>query len=269
MPERLLGIDAGATLWKLALSREDLETEVFPAGAAGDVLRRVGEWNPDRICVTGGGAARLATALDGLDVRRVSEFEAWARGAPVLAEKAGWSLPRRYLLVSLGTGTSILSVDGPMASRAGGSALGGGTLLGLARLLCQAESFAEAAVLAGQGDRGRVDLRVRDVYPEGGIELPLDLTASSFAKLESRQPADLAHALMGLIGENLGLLCAAVARALAVETVVFGGSPLTDNPALEEVLRLTVALGGCEARFLPDGAFCGAVGAALTPPGRG
>ena len=263
MPGGLLGIDAGATLWKLALLREGLETEVLPAGAADRVLRRAGEWDPDRIHVTGGGAARLAAALDGFPVVQVSEFDAWARGAPVLAEQAGWSLPSRYLLVSLGTGTSILAVDGPAVARVGGSALGGGTLLGLARLLVGAESFLETAALAGRGDRGRVDLRVRDVYPDGGIALPLDLTASNFAKLESRQPADLAHALMGLIGESLGLLCAAVAKALAIEAVVLGGSPLTDNPALEEILRLTVALGGCEARFLPDGAFCGAVGAAL------
>lgn len=266
MPGGRLGIDAGATLWKLALLRESPQTEVLPAGATDRVLRRIREWNPDRVYLTGGGAARLAAALDGIPVVQVSEFEAWARGAPVLAERAGWSLPQRYLLVSLGTGTSILAVDGRMATRAGGSALGGGTLLGLARLLCDAESFAEAAALAARGDRGRVDLRVRDVYPEGDIALPLDLTASNFAKLESRQPADLAHALMGLIGENLGLLCAAVARALAVETVVLGGSPLTDNPALEEILRLTVAMGGCEARFLPDGAFCGAVGAASPHP---
>ncbi len=262
----VLGIDAGATLWKLALPREDgLETAVFPAGAIDSVRGRIGEWNPPKVHVTGGGAARLAAALDGIAVVQHPEFEAWARGAPELAKRAGWSLPPRYLLVSLGTGTSILAVDGRTAARAGGSALGGGTLLGLGRLLCGAESFAEAAALAARGDRGRVDLRVRDVYPEGGIALPLDLTASNFAKLESRDPADLAHALMGLIGESLGLLCAAVAQGLAVETVVLGGSPLTDNPALEEILRLTVALGGCEARFLPEGAFCGAVGAALTP----
>jgi len=264
------GIDAGATLWKLALLREDLETEVFPAGAVDPVRRRLGEWRPDTVRATGGGGAQLAAALDGLPVGQVSEFDAWPRGAAVLAGRAGWSLPQRHLLVSLGTGTSILAVDGQAAARVGGSALGGGTLLGLARLLCGSESFAEVTALAARGERGRVDLLVGDVYPEGpegpqgDIALPRNLTASNFAKLESREPADLAHALMGLVGENLGLLCAAVARAVGTGTVVFGGSPLTDNPRLEEILRLTVAFGGCEARFLPDGAFCGAVGAAVS-----
>ncbi len=257
-----VGIDAGASLWKLALLRDDLETELFPAGAVEEVRRRVEGWSPEQVHVTGGGAARVATALEGMRVRHVSEFAAWARGAQVLAGRAGWTLPQRYLLVSLGTGTSILEVDGETFQRIGGTALGGGTLLGLARLLCRAESFAEAVALAARGERGRVDLLVRDVYPEGGIALPPDLTASNFAKLASNEPADLAHALMGLLGENIGITCTAVAHARAIDTLVFGGSALEANPTLQEILRLTVQMGGREAWLLPGGGFCGAVGAA-------
>lgn len=263
MVHRLAGIDAGATLWKLALLGEELETAIFPAGEVEKVRQRITDWSPERIGLTGGGTTRLAAALKDRDVRPVSEFEAWARGAPLLAGRAGWSLPPRYLLVSLGTGTSVLAVQDGAARRVGGTALGGGTLLGLARLLCRADSFAEIVDLAARGDRGRVDLRVGDVYPEGGIPLPPELTASNFAKLASREPADLAHALLGLVGENVGIPCAAMAVALGIDTLVFGGGVLEGNPRLEEVLRQTVELSGREARFLPHGAFCGAVGAAL------
>jgi type II pantothenate kinase len=165
----------------------------------------------------------------------------------------------------------MLEVVRGTVRRVGGTALGGGTLLGLGRLLCQAESFAEIVALASRGERGRVDLLVRDVYPEadfggiGGMALDPDWTASNFAKLASREPADLAHALMGLLGENIGIACTAVAHALSIETLVFGGSPLEENSTLQEILRQTVAMGGKEARILPDGAFCGAVGAALAP----
>jgi len=104
-----VGIDAGASLWKLArVGEESLEIESFPAGAIEEVQYRVGGWSPEQVHVTGGGGARIAALLDGMQVRHVSEFEAWARGAPVLARRAGWTLPRRYLLVSLGTGTSVL-----------------------------------------------------------------------------------------------------------------------------------------------------------------
>lgn len=266
-----VGIDAGASLWKLARVGEELEMELLPAGALAELRQRIGAWNSEEVYLTGGGATRIAAVLDGVRVRHVSEFEAWARGAQRLAGRAGWTLPNRYLLVSLGTGTSILEISGETFQRIGGTALGGGTLLGLARLLCRAESFAEVAALASRGERGRVDLLVRDIYPEadlGAISLPPDLTAASFAKLASceplasSEPADLAHALMGLVGENIGILCAAIAHARGIETLVFGGSALEANPTLVEILRLTVEMGGREARLLPDGGFCGAVGAA-------
>jgi len=61
----------------------------------------------------------------------------------------------------------------------------------------------------------------------------------------------------------------AVAHALSIETLVFGGSPLEANPTLQEILRQTVAMGGKEARLLLDGAFCGAVGAALALDKKG
>ncbi len=264
-----VGIDAGASLWKLAQMGDDgLELELLPAGAIEEFRRRVGGWDAEQVHATGGGAGRIAAAL-GVPVQHVSEFEAWARGAPVLAERAGWTLPQRYLLVSLGTGTSVLEIDSGSGAvrRLGGMALGGGTLLGLARLLCQAESFAEVAELASRGERGLVDLLVGDVYPGvdlAGIGLDPGLTASSFAKLASREPQDLAHALMGLLGENVAIASSAMAHARSVETLVFGGSALERNPTLEEIVRRTVEMSGREARILPDGAFCGAVGAALS-----
>ncbi len=262
-----VGIDAGASLWKLARVEEGLELELFPAGAVEEVRGRIAGWNPEQVYVTGGGASRISAALEGIPAQSISEFEAWARGAPVLAARAGWTLPQRYLLVSLGTGTSVLEIDGGTVRRLGGMALGGGTLLGLARLLCRAESFAEVTELAARGERGRVDLLVGDVYPGmdlSGLGLDPGLTASSFAKLASREPQDLAHALMGLLGENVGIASSAMAHARSVETLVFGGSVLEANPTLQEILRLTVQMAGREARILPDGAFCGAVGAALS-----
>jgi len=260
---RAAGIDAGATLWKLARMEEDrLELESLPAGALAQVQERIAAWSPVRIHLTGGGAARIASSLSGAPVQLVSEFEAWGRGAALLATRAGWTLPRRYLLVSVGTGTSVLEVEETVATRISGLTLGGGTLLGLARLLFDVDSFAEVAALAERGDRGRVDLRVGDVYPEGGIALDPRLTASCFAKAASRDPADLAQALVGLLGENIGLSSAALARARGIDTLVFGGSAVSASPLLGEILRLAAQVGGVDARLLPDGAYCGAVGAA-------
>lgn len=257
-----VGIDIGATLCKLVLWNDTLQTDRYESVALDDICRRIEAWHPQRIAATGGGASELPERIGQARIEGVPEFEAWARGAPIVAGLAQVQLPERYLLVSLGTGTSVLAVEGTRARRVGGSALGGGTLLGLGRLLLEAESFLEIADLAARGDRRQVDLLVGDIYRTGGIALPRDLNAASFAKLASTKREDLAHALMGLIGENLGIICSSLARAAGVETIVYCGSTLDQNRALEQVLSTaTLAFGG-QPQYLPRGAFCGALGAA-------
>lgn len=256
------GVDVGATLAKVVFFGEAWERARFPSGELADVREWLAARRPRRIAATGGGAEALGGEIAGSPVERVEEFSAWARGAPLVAREAGIELPADYLLVSLGTGTSVLAIQNGSARRVGGSALGGGTLLGLGRLLVAADSFVEIADLASRGDRRRVDLLVGDIYRAGGIELPADLNAASFGKLGSTSREDLAHALMGLIGENVGIIATALAQAAAVQTIVYCGSTLDENRALEEAVTLATRLFGGDPLYLPGGAYCGAVGAA-------
>src|SRR5262245_61053556 len=127
----------------------------------------------------------------------------------------------------------------------GGTAPGGGAGLGLGKRLLGVESFAGLTALAERGDRRTVDLMVGDIYRGADAPLLRDLTAASFAKLASTRPEDLAHALMGLVGENVALLCGGFARGSAVEGVLFGGSTLSGNPALRRlVAEITTLCGG-------------------------
>lgn len=70
--------------------------------------------------------------------------------------------------------------------RVSGTALGGGTFLGLCRLLTKVHTFREAMEMAEGGDARNVDMLVRDIYGEGedrsGLKLPGDLVASFFAR---------------------------------------------------------------------------------------
>ncbi len=265
-PFSTLGIDVGATLCKLALLRGE-QTHTWQCASRDlDAARaQVERLRPDRIVATGGGAARFGTELANVTLEFEGEFEAWARGAPELAAQEGIALPARYLLVSLGTGTSILLLADGKSERVGGSALGGGTLLGLGQLLLGTASFSEITALAARGDRRNVDLLVGDIYE--GSELPLsrDLNASSFAKLASRKPEDIAHALTGLIGENLGLICGHLAQVHGATCILYCGSTLTQNPALRAVLTGLGRMTSRQVAFLERGAFGGAVGAALKP----
>src|SRR5262245_8559971 len=220
-PPVTVGIDVGPTLCKLALRREVWSTASYPSNDLGAVRALVEGWSPGRVVATGGGADRLGADLAGVPVEHVSEFEAWARGAPLVAGEEGIGLPASYLLVSLGTGTSVLWVGDGGVARVGGTALGGGTVLGLGKLLLGLDSFPEIAALADRGDRRGVDLLVGDVYRGADAPLLRELTAASFGKLRSVQPEDLAHALMGLVGESVELLCAGFADIPAGEVDVY------------------------------------------------
>jgi type II pantothenate kinase len=257
-----VGLDVGATLCKVAVVDRRLATEHFPSRELARIRARVEAVGPASVVATGGGAVELGERLAGCRIAHVSEFDAWARGAPIVAAHEDLVLPDRHLLVSLGTGTSVLAVDGPRAWRAGGTAIGGGTALGLGKLLLGVERFDELIALAARGDRRRVDLLVGEVYRGVPATVARSLTASNFAKLESTRPEDLAHALMGLVGETVVLVTLGLARTVGADTVVYCGTTLSGNAPLRGIVDELSTFFGLTPLFLAQGAYCGAVGAA-------
>jgi type II pantothenate kinase len=260
------GVDVGATLAKLALRQDDGQVLLSMGAAEGlePLAEQLNALAPPCIGLTGGGAPRLAKLLQS-DTAQVEEFAAWSTGAGLLLGRA--EAPERFLLASVGTGTSVVRVGAGPIERVGGTALGGGTIMGLAAALFGEHSFERIAALAAKGDRRDVDLLVGDIYRDGGFQLPPELNAASFGKLAlardraSTDPRDLSHALMGMVGENVGLLCVALANAAGVEHVVFGGSTLRNNDALSGVLRGVCFAKGLSSTVLRRGEFAGAIGA--------
>jgi type II pantothenate kinase len=271
-----VGADVGATLVKLVVRTDDGRTDlrVAPADAVERVAREVASSRPARVGLTGGGAPALARLLN-FDTTRSDEFDAWRVGAGEMLRRERADRIDRYLLVSLGTGTSAMLVDGRSVTRVGGTALGGGTVVGLGAALIGTASFDEIVALARQGDRRNVDLLVSDIYRHGESPLPGELNASSFAKLAHRihdgpaAPRDLAHAIIGLVGENVALICSGLAAAARVTPIVFGGTTLRGNTSLVEILRVLSTMTGHEAIFLENGEFTGALGALTLAAGRG
>lgn len=275
--ETLMGVDVGATLAKLAVRGADgsLDFSFLPASDLPTVARRIEDRVPGRIGLTGCGATALEARL-GAPCFRFLEFEAWGRGSRHLLEAQGFDPGEPYLLVSLGTGTSILLVEGDAISRVGGTALGGGTVLGLGAALTGLEDHDAICRLAQDGERRHVDLRVGDIYQENEIPLPAETTAASFGKVLHRAPGasgsknlgpgrapgheDLAAAVMGLVGENVALICAGLGRASGIKRLVYGGGALHDNPVLVSILLGVSAGMGAEPVLLENGNFAGALG---------
>jgi type II pantothenate kinase len=257
-----IGIDSGASLVKLAVQNgRDVQHRLLPASAWADVTATVAELAPERIGVTGGGARGLVERI-ARDCHLASEFDAWGAGAHALLRAQGAQVAAPYLLVSVGTGTSVMRVDGAEVVRVGGTALGGGSVLGLAALLLGEHEFEEIVALAAKGDRRNVDLLISEIYRD----FPGDFTASNFGKPALRNGStpkreDLAAAILGLVAENVGLIAASLAAAHPVKQIVFGGSTLRGNPAMRDVAGLMARMRGYEPVFLERCEYAGAVGA--------
>ena len=91
-----------------------------------------------------------------------------------------------FLVVNIGSGVSIIRVDGPNSFvRVSGTALGGSTFFGLCKLLTRIETFDEAMDLAALGDPACVNLAVKDIFGGAGyvrVGLPGNATAAFFGK---------------------------------------------------------------------------------------
>lgn len=86
-----------------------------------------------------------------------------------------------YILVTMGSGVSILKVSSPTCvERVSGTALGGGSFWGLCKLLTDVGNFDELIDLVGNGCAANVDLLVGDIYGRNysSIGLSSDLSAS-------------------------------------------------------------------------------------------
>lgn len=195
------------------------------------------------LAVTGGRSRLFPDEVDGVPVRRVPEVEAIGRGGLVLSGLTS------ALVVSGGSGTAMCTaraerlVDGvPVGletQHVGGTGVGGGTLLGLARLLLGTTSPAEIDALAQAGRSKAVDLTIGDVIGGSLSHLSPDATAVNFGRLavgaEPPSREDLAAAIVTLVGQTIGLFMAKTAQAHGQTHVVVTGH-LPDQPSMRRLL---------------------------------
>mmetsp|Transcript_12706 Transcript_12706/g.27045 ORF Transcript_12706/g.27045 Transcript_12706/m.27045 type:complete len:668 (+) Transcript_12706:37-2040(+) len=188
-----------------------------------------------------------------------------------------------YLLVSIGTGVSILRVDGPRKQeRISGSTIGGGTYWGLCRLLTGSDSFRDVLDLAMKGDPSKVDMMVGDIYGKNSsalekVGLPSDIVASSFGKLVAKQnpsegikEEDLARALLLMVTNNIGQVAHLNAKLHKTSRIYFVGTFLQHNVISQQRLAYSIdywSQGKMEAQFLEHEGYFGALGAFLLNQG--
>ena len=155
--------------------------------------------NIEKVILTGVGSAYIDQPLYGLPTAKTDEFLANGLGAQY---NTGLD---SLLVVSMGTGTSFVKVQGSTVEHIGGLGIGGGTILGLSKLLLKTHDFHQIASLAEHGSLNDIDLHIRDITPHPLPGLPLDVTASIFGKADANAKVeDIALGIVHMVLQTIG-----------------------------------------------------------------
>ena len=149
----------------------------------------------------------------------------------------------------MGTGTAMVHArsDGTM-KYLGGTGVGGGTLMGLSKLLLNAETMDHIEMFAEAGSLDNIDLKIKDMTASTSLDhLEADLTAANFGKLSDlASKDDLALGIMNLVFETVGMVSVFAARSAGVKDIILTGN-ITRlahcKRKFEEFNRLEVARG--------------------------
>ncbi|XP_076893041.1 pantothenate kinase 1-like [Bidens hawaiensis] len=247
------------------------------------------------IKATGGGAFKFADLFKeklGISLDKVEEMGSLVSGANFLLK----SVPSEaftyvngqrnyeqidhndlypYLLVNIGSGVSMIKVDGDgKFERVSGTSVGGGTFWGLGKLLTKCKSFDDLLEMSHQGNNRVIDMLVGDIY--GGMDyLKIGLSstaiASSFGKavsdnkeLEEYKPEDVARSLLRMISNNIGQIAYLNALQFGLKKIFFGGYFIRGHAYTMDTISVAVdfwSKGEAKAMFLRHEGFLGALGA--------
>ncbi len=218
------------------------------------------------IAVTGGQHKVLPSWLGDCAVVGVPEVIAIGRGGQALALGTDDDPSTPLLVVSAGSGTAVVSARGSAYAHVTGTGVGGGTLLGLGRLLLATTDVGVIDEMALRGDANGADLALRDVVSGPIGALPPDATAVNFgrlARLDTMPHADdLAAAIMTLVAQVIAITAINAARAERVDRIVIIGH-MADLPSFRHVIDQVGAYYG-QTLTVPDRAGFGtALGALL------
>ncbi|MBU7009266.1 MAG: pantothenate kinase [Theionarchaea archaeon] len=230
------------------------------SGALGKLVNSLGCSLTDiRIIVaTGGGASSIDNAILGIPLKKIDEISAIGIGGKTLAGID------EGLVVSMGTGTPFVCVRNDEITHFGGTGVGGGCLLGLAKHILNINTLKTLEAMAEKGDLKKVDLTVGDIAggPVGAV--PADATASNFGKInEDSSDEDRALAVINLIAETLLVMSIFAARACNHETIVLTGK-LVKVKKLVDIMKDRGKMFGVKLIVPKYAEYATAIGAAVS-----
>lgn len=255
---KIVGIDeSGMVVSPIRIKATDPITSLY--GAFGKYLHdnKIALNDVEQVMLTGVGSAYIDEPIYGLPTSKSEEFVADGLGARYESKLD------RMIVVSMGTGTSIVKCDGEDIKHIGGIGIGGGTLQGLSRLLLKTDDILQVSKLAEEGDVAHINLLIKDISAKPLPGLPMDAIASLCGNAKSN--ASREDIAIGLIWMVLQSICSAsILSSLGsgIKDFVMIGN-LTLLPQCSRVFPATERLYGVKFHIPKYSEFCTAIGAAL------
>lgn len=257
---KIVGIQDGGVTSPLWIKATDPVTSLY--GAFGKFLHEndISLDNVSRVMLTGVGAAYINDSIYGLPTHHVEEFLADGLGA------AYESRLNRMIVVSMGTGTSLVSYDKGEIRHIGGIGIGGGTLNGLSRLLLQTDDIKQIIEMTIHGDISRINLLIGDISVNPLPGLPKDATASLFANAQGNaRREDIAKGLICMVLQAIGSAAILSSLNSGIRDFVLIGN-LSRLPQCKDVYERLDRLYNVHFIIPERSEFCTAIGAALSDP---
>ena len=188
----------------------------------------------EKVMMTGVGSSFMKDSIYSLKCESVPEFNGIGLGGLYLSE-----LPRA-LVVSMGTGTAMVyAEEGKPMEYLGGTGVGGGTLVGLSKLLLNMENLDHIQALASEGNLGNIDLRIGDISKKNDAMLP-EMTAANFGKISDiASKGDIALGILNTVFETVAMVARFAAQSKGVRDIVLTGNLTTVKYAHELFPRLS------------------------------
>ena len=216
---KIIGIEDGKIRSPQCITAADPVTSLF--GALGKYIydNGISLGDIEQVMLTGVGSAYISSPLYGLPTARVDEFMANAAGAGF---RSGLE---KMVVISMGTGTSFIRVEGGSVTHLGGLAIGGGTLQGLSSLLLHTSDIRKVIDTAMKGNVANVDLHIGDICKNDLPGLPMDATASNFGKADlTSSPEDVAAGIVNMIYQTIGSSANFIAQNTGIKDFVVIGN---------------------------------------------
>ena len=196
---KIVGIHGNNLLSPIRIKATDPVSSLY--GAFGKFLHdnKITVDDIEKVMITGVGCAYVNQPIYGCVTERADEYIADALGASYKCDIED------MIVVSMGTGTTYVKKQGDKIEHIGGLGIGGGSLQGMARVMLKTDDMKEISSLAKKGDVKKIDLLIGDISPKPLPNLPMDVTASLFAKAQTNSlPEDIALGIVHMVLQSIG-----------------------------------------------------------------